>query len=150
MTLNADFSLAALEVQVGDIIEITNARYGFSAKDFEVIGWKLKNNNTGGELAISLTLRETSSSAFSWSAEEADLKSNDSNLPSLTDNLTISSLTTGGGGRTQADGTFINSVIVSWTAPNNSFISHYEVEHKATADSSSHSYLIFYTINKWC
>ena len=139
MTLNADFSLAALEVQVGDIIEITNARYGFSAKDFEVIGWKLKNNNTGGELAISLTLRETSSSAFSWSAEEADLKSNDSNLPSLTDNLTISSLTTGGGGRTQADGTFINSVIVSWTAPNNSFISHYEVEHKATADSSYQS-----------
>ena len=139
MTVSADFSLAALEVQVGDIIGITNSRYGWSAKDFEVIGWKLKNDRDGGELAVSLTLRETSSAAFSWSAEEADLKSNDSNLPSLTDNLTISSLSTSGGGRTQADGTFINSVIVSWTAPNNSFISHYEVEHKATADSNYQS-----------
>jgi len=139
MTLSAKFSLKALEVQVGDIIEITNSRYGFSAKDFEVIGWRLEASRDSGELSVGLTLRETSSAAFSWNAEEADLKSNDSNLPSLTDNLTISSLTTGGGGRTQADGTFINSVIVSWTAPNNSFISHYEVEHKATADSSYQS-----------
>ena len=139
MTVTADFSLAALEIQVGDIIGITNSRYGWSAKDFEVIGWKLRNDRDGGELRVSLTLRETSSSAFSWSAEEADLKSNDSNLPSLIDNLTISSLSTNGGGRTQADGTFINSVIVSWTAPNNSFISHYEVEHKATADSNYQS-----------
>ena len=139
MTLNAKFSLKALEVTVGDIVSITNSRYGFSAKDFEVVAWNLEANKESGELSVGMTLRETSSSAFSWSAEESDLKSNDTNLPSLSDNLTISSLTTGGGGRTQADGTFINSVIVSWTAPTNSFISHYEVEHKATADSSYQS-----------
>tara|TARA_B100000963_G_scaffold137118_2_gene119347 strand:- start:12152 stop:15484 length:3333 start_codon:yes stop_codon:yes gene_type:complete len=135
MTMTADFSLTALEIQVGDIVGITNPRYGFSAKDFEVIGWKLRNDRDGGELKVALTLRETSSSAFSWSAEEAELKANDSNLPSPHTNLTISSLTTTGGGRTTTDGTFVNTVKVSWTAPSNAFISHYEVEHKATVDS---------------
>ena len=136
MTLTADFGLEAMEVQVGDIIGITNSRYGFTNKDFEVVGWKFGNNGDGGALTISLTLRETSSSAFSWNAEESDLTSNDSTLPSVTDNLTIASLTTSGGGRTASDGTFIHSVIVSWSAPSNPFISHYEVEHKATTDSS--------------
>lgn len=136
MTLTADFGLEAMEVQVGDIIGITNSRYGFTNKDFEVVGWKFGNNGDGGALTISLTLRETSSSAFNWNAEENDLSSNDSTLPSIADNLTISSLTTSGGGRTASDGTFIHSVIVSWSAPSNPFISHYEVEHKATSDSS--------------
>ena len=136
MTLTADFGLSAFNVQVGDVIAITNSRYGFSAKDFEVVGWKFKNNSDGGELAVALTLRETSSSAFSWSAEESDITSNDSTLTSPASSLTISSLTTSGGGRTTSDGTFVNSVIVSWTAPTNKFISHYEVEWKATADSN--------------
>ena len=136
MTLTADFGLSAFNVQVGDVIAITNSRYGFSAKDFEVVGWKFKNDSDGGELAVALTLRETSSSAFSWSAEESDITSNDSTLTSPASSLTISSLTTSGGGRTTSDGTFVNSVIVSWTAPTNKFISHYEVEWKATADSN--------------
>jgi len=139
MTLTADFGLDAFEVQVGDIIGITNSRYGFTNKDFEVVGWKFGNNGDGGALTISLTLRETSSSAFNWSAEENDLSSNDSTLPSVANNLTISSLTTSGGGRTASDGTFIHSVIVSWSAPSNPFISHYEVEYKPTSDSSYNS-----------
>mgnify|MGYP003109923272 CR=1 FL=1 len=135
MTVTADFGLDAFEVQVGDIVGITNSRYGWTAKEFEVVGWKFGNNGADGALTISLTLRETSSSAFSWSAEEADLISNDSTLPGVANNLTISSLTTTDSGRTTTDGTFINTVIVSWSAPGNAFISHYEVEHKATSDS---------------
>jgi len=136
MTLTADFGMEAFEVQVGDIVGITNSRYGWTAKEFEVVGWKFGNNGDEGEIVISLTLRETSSSAFAWSAEESDLGSNDSTLPAPNSNLTIASLTTSGGGRTTSDGTFINSVIISWTAPSNPFISFYEVEHKATADSN--------------
>jgi len=71
MTLSAKFSVKALEVTVGDIIAITNPRYGFSAKDFEVVGWSLEASKQSGELSVGMTLRETSSSAFSWSAEEA-------------------------------------------------------------------------------
>lgn len=136
MTFTADFSLEAFEVECGDIIALTIDRYGWTAKEFEVVGWKFKNDGDAGDLRVALTLRETSSAAFSWSAEESEITGNDSTLPSPSASLTISSLSTGGGGRTTTDGTFINSVIVSWTAPANSFITHYEVEWRPTADSN--------------
>jgi len=139
MTFSADFGLDAFEVQVGDIVGITNSRYGFSNKDFEVVGWKFSNSSSAGDLRVNLTLRETSSAAFSWSAEENAINNNDSTLPTVTANLTIASLTIAGGGRTAGDGTFVHSAIVSWTAPTNSFISHYEVDYKATSDSSYHA-----------
>jgi len=139
MTFSADFGLDAFDVQVGDIVGITNSRYGFSNKDFEVVGWKFSNSSSAGDLRVNLTLRETSSAAFSWSAEENAINNNDSTLPSVTANLTIASLTISGGGRTAGDGTFVHSAIVSWTAPTNLFISHYEVEYKVTSDSSFHA-----------
>lgn len=136
MTMTADFSLKALDVEVGDVVAITNPRYGMTAKEFEVVGWRFFNDGDAGDQRVNLTLRETSSAAFDWNAEENDTDGNDPTLPSPTGNLTISTLTTSGGGRTTSDGTFINSVIVSWTAPSNPFISFYEVEHKPTADSN--------------
>ena len=139
MTLTADFGLDAFNVQVGDVVAITASRYGFSSKEFEVVGWKFSNDRSSGELSVSLTLRETSSAAFSWSAEESEILSNNSTLTSVSAGLAIASLSISGGGRTAGDGTFVHSAIVSWTAPTNSFISHYEVEYKATADSSFHS-----------
>ena len=136
MTFTADFGLEAFEVECGDIIALTIDRYGWTAKEFEVVGWKFKNDGDAGDLRVALTLRETSSAAFDWNAEESDITGNDSTLPDPTVSLTIATLTTSGGGRTTSDGTFINSVIVSWAAPANSFVTHYEVEWKATADSN--------------
>ena len=78
MTFSADFGLDAFDVQVGDIVGITNSRYGFSNKDFEVVGWKFSNSSSAGDLRVNLTLRETSSAAFSWSAEENAINNNDS------------------------------------------------------------------------
>lgn len=136
MTFTADFGLEAFEVECGDIIALTIDRYGWSAKEFEVVGWKFRNDGDAGDLRVALTLRETSSAAFSWTAEESDITGNDSSLTDPTASLTIASLLTSGGGRTTSDGTFINSVIVSWTAPDNSFITHYDIEWKPTADSN--------------
>ena len=136
MTFTADFGLEAFEVECGDIIALTIDRYGWSAKEFEVVGWKFKNDGDAGDLRVALTLRETSSAAFSWSAEESDITGNDSTLTDPRSSINIASLTTSGGGRTTSDGTFINSVIVSWTAPTNRFITHYDVEWKAVADSN--------------
>ena len=136
MTFTADFGLEAFEVECGDIIALTIDRYGWSAKEFEVVGWKFRNDGDAGDLRVGLTLRETSSAAFSWSAEESDITGNDSTLTDPRSSINIASLTTSGGGRTTSDGTFINSVIVSWTAPTNRFITHYDVEWKAVADSN--------------
>ena len=82
MTLTADFGLEAFDIEVGDIIDITNSRYGWTNKEFEVVGWKLSNNQDAGDLRVNLTLRETSSAAFDWDAEETAIIYNNSTLPS--------------------------------------------------------------------
>ena len=139
LTLSADFSLRAFDVEVGDVVAITNSRYGFSAKEFEVVGWKFFNDGENASQKVNLTLRETSSAAFDWNAEETDFTANNSTLPSPGTGLTISNLTASGGGSTQGDGTFINSVILSWTAPANAFVSYFEIQWKPTADSNYNS-----------
>lgn len=136
MTLSAEFGLEAFSVQVGDVVAFTNERYGWTAKEFEVVGWRFKASSEGGDLRINLTLRETSQAAFAWNAEESQIIHNNTNLPAFTAGLSINGLTASGGGKTQKDGTFIADTILSWTAVTNAFISHYEIEWKPTADSN--------------
>lgn len=79
ITVSAEFGLSAFGVQAGDIVALTIDRYGWSAKPFEVTGWNFKYED--GDLRIAMTLRETSSAAFDWSAEERDIIYNNTTLP---------------------------------------------------------------------
>jgi hypothetical protein len=83
MTLSADFGMAGFQVQVGDIVSFTNSRYGWTAKEFEVIGWRFFADQDGGDLRVNLELRETSEAAFDWAAEESEIIGNNTNLPSM-------------------------------------------------------------------
>ena len=136
MTISADFGLEAFNIEVGDIIAFDNDRYGFDGKEFEVIGWKFASDQEAGDLRVTLTLQETSEAAFDWNAEESDIINNNTNLPDAGAGLAITNLTASGGGRTQGDGTFINSAILNWDDVSNAFSAYYEVEWKALADST--------------
>lgn len=137
MLLTADFGLAALEVEVGDIIGFTNPRYGFSAKQFEVIGWKFSPNGEAGDLRVNLALRETSAAAFNWNAEETAIVSNDTTLPSITSGTNVTALAVNDGGSSvQSDGTVVNSILATWTAATNSFVTAYEVEWGLTSSAN--------------
>lgn len=85
MTFSAEFGLAALEVQVGDIVAITNPRYGWTDKEFEVTSWKFFTSSENNDLRVAMSLRETSEAAFDWAAEESALLANNSALPSAWD-----------------------------------------------------------------
>ena len=130
MTFTADFGLEAFEVECGDIIALTIDRYGWSAKEFEVVGWKFRNDGDAGDLRVGLTLRETSAAAFSWTAEESDITSNDTTLTNPAANLSVSNVTVTDKGNIQEDGTFVGQALVSWTAATNKFLEHYEVQWK--------------------
>ena len=80
MTFTAKFGMSAFDVEVGEIISLTNPRYGWTDKEFECVGWALSTDDNGA-LAVSLTLRETSEAAFDWDAEEQEIIANDSDLP---------------------------------------------------------------------
>ena len=137
MTFSAEFGLEAFNIEVGDIVGFTNDRYGFSAKEFEVVGWNFASNQDAGDLRITLTLRETSQAAFDWNAEEVAITSNDTTLPNISSGTAVTNLTlSDGGSEVQSDGTVVNSLLASWTASTNSFVSYYEVEWGQTGSSN--------------
>ena len=63
LTFSASFGMKAFEVQVGDIVNITNARFGWTSKEFEVTSWTFGLAD-GYDLQVQLTLREISESVF--------------------------------------------------------------------------------------
>ena len=85
MTLQAEFSMEAFNIEVGDFVKLQNDRYGWgsgSEKVFECIGWRLEVGDDGGDLRVNLTLRESSSAAFGWTDADAQtIIRNNSTLP---------------------------------------------------------------------
>ena len=88
MTIQAEFGLEAFDLEVGDTVALPLERYGWDnlpgfpdGKEFEVVEWGLKADGDTGDLRVMLTLRETSSAAFDWNAEESTLINNNSTLP---------------------------------------------------------------------
>jgi hypothetical protein len=63
LTVNASFSLKTLELQVGDNIRLTNSRFGWTNKEFEVVSWSFGLTD-GLDLQTQMTLRETAESVF--------------------------------------------------------------------------------------
>lgn len=80
LSVNADFSLAAFDLEVGDTVALTNSRYGWSAKEFEVTGWNFITAADG--LKVNMSLKETSATSYAWNANEKLIENNDTDLPS--------------------------------------------------------------------
>ena len=79
MVFQAEFGMNAFDVEVAEIISLTISRYGWTNKEFEVVSWRFFIGSEG-DMRVAMSLRETSSAAFSWSAEESDLAANNSDL----------------------------------------------------------------------
>ena len=135
LTVTAAFSLSALQVQVGDNIRVTNDRFGWVNKEFQVLSWSFGLTD-GLDLQVNLTLRETAESVYDEVDDGAAYERDNTNLPDPFGGLAVADLVASGGGRIQGDGTFINSAILSWTAATSSFVSFYEIQWKALVDSS--------------
>ena len=130
ITMSADFGMAAFNVQVGDIVAMTNSRYGWSAKEFEVVGWNFFADGDAGDLRVRLTLRETSEAAFDWDADETAIIGNNTSLPVFNtvpapSNLTLTATTV-----LNDDGIAIPAIRATWTASTDRFVQYYEVQYK--------------------
>lgn len=69
ITVQADFSMKALQVQTGDTVSMTIDRYGWTQKEFEVTrsNFYIKD----GGMFMRLSLRETAQAIYDWSEGEA-------------------------------------------------------------------------------
>lgn len=63
LTVSAAFGMKAFQVQVGDIIQLTVSRFGWTQKEFEVASWTFGLANDQ-DLQVQMTLREISESVF--------------------------------------------------------------------------------------
>jgi len=63
LTVNASFGLRAFELQVGDNVRLTNSRFGWVNKRFEVTQWTFGVVDEF-DLQVSMVLRETAYSVF--------------------------------------------------------------------------------------
>ena len=63
LTVNGSFGLKTLELQVGDNIRLTNSRFGWTNKEFEVVQWSFGLTD-GLDLQTQMTLRETAETVF--------------------------------------------------------------------------------------
>lgn len=68
LTIVFPAKLTAFKLQVGDTVMITNERFGFSAKPFEVVEWAMAIS--GETLGVDLALRETAAEVYDWSSGE--------------------------------------------------------------------------------
>jgi hypothetical protein len=139
ISISAAFTLEkAFAVQVGDTIELTLDRYGWTQKQFKVMGWKMSGLD-GSNPVVNLNLQETSSTVYQWSVSADEYQAITHNNTSLGDNtagLAISGLAATTASSLQTDGTTMSRVILSWNAVSNAQLRHYEVQWKPSSLSN--------------
>ena len=84
LTVSASFGLRTLEVQVGDNVTLTSARFGWDSKEFEVVSW---NFGLVGDydLQTNMVLRETAESVYDEVNDGVVYERDNTTLPSAFD-----------------------------------------------------------------
>ena len=130
ITVTGRFGLRAFQVQVGDNVTLTNPRIGWESKEFEVVSWTFALTEDLA-LEVLMTLRETSEQVFVPTPGEF-FESNNTELPSAFINVAPENLDVTSVAFIAADGTYVNSVNVTWDEPDDAFVDFYEVEWRKT------------------
>lgn len=140
ISVELDLNLKGTQVTAGDVVDITNARYGWTNKTFKVENTSLQVNGAG--LSVTMALRETDADVFTFDPGTEETLVNaaprttlpnafnvqpPSNLilASGTDNLYL-----------KKDGTVVSRIKVSWDASVTVFLQHYEVQFKRSSDGT--------------
>lgn len=133
LTVQAAFGMKAFQVQVGDIIRLTNTRFGWTNKEFEVVTWDFGLQDDY-DIQVNMTLREISESVFDEVSDGAVYESDNTTLPSPFDVPPI-------GLTTSQDYRIINEhltniLVIDVTADSPERIDYVEVEYKLSTDST--------------
>jgi hypothetical protein len=136
ITVDAVFNLSAFRFQAGDTIMLSNTRFGWTDKEFEVVEWTLavqQDQNNNPALVIQTMLRETTSSIYDWSTSEEQAVDDAPNTdlpdafnidppgpPAITEQQYET--TTGRGVAVKA--------LLSWVASPHAFVSQYEPSYR--------------------
>jgi hypothetical protein len=132
LTFTATFGMKAFQLQVGDVVNITNTRMGWSSKAFEIVSWTFTTGQDL-ELLVEMSLRETAEAAFDEEDDGVIYERDNTTLfspffvPSVSLDSPFSS------NAMNSDGTAVPFIDFSWTATDPSRIDYYVFEWSTDA-----------------
>ena len=121
----------ALNLSIGDIVELTYSTGGFSAKPFRVYGLSINTDST-----VNLQLIEHQDSFYSWASKTAAPVIADTTLPNPNTTQPPASVTLDDQLIEYSDGVVITALDVTIGASPDSFVDYYQVEYKLSTDST--------------
>lgn len=143
ITLQLPLKLRGLLLQVGDSINLTIAKYGWSNKVFEVRDMEILFESDG-ILGVDVLLRENAAAIYDWNVNNQtviDLAPN-TNLPSPFSISPPTNLQLFSGTSelfVRGDGTVLSRIRATWTASPTEYVEFggsYEIQFKRTSDST--------------
>ena len=141
LTIGASFGLKTLGLQVGDNVYITNTRFGWTNKAFEVLSWNFGLTD-GLDLQTEMTLRETAESVFDEFDDAATYEADNTNLPSPffvpVPSLNAAVITT----TINEDGTAVPAIDFSWGVSNSEVVDYYDFQWKLSTDATYNSTVV--------
>ena len=143
ISFTSTFDLNAFQLDIGDTVQITNSRLGFTNKTFELTGWQFSMNQ-GNEAPIPVIdaeFRETASSVYDFSVSDYSSISSGktTNLPTASTVSPPTGLTLTDELVQYNDGTVIVKLVINFTAPTDNFSEIFEVEVKQTKDADGNT-----------
>ena len=132
ISLTADAN--ALDLAVGDLVNVTHATPGFSAKAFRVQGMSLNPDQT-----VSLQCSEHQDSFYTFGTQQEVATIPDTNLPNPFSVLPPASISLDDELVEYADGIVITRLLITIGASTDLFVDNYEVQIKQTLDPNGDS-----------
>ena len=137
ISFSASFDMGAFNLDIGDTVNITNARMGFTNKTFQVLEWGFSIDAGDGSLQISANFKEIASDVYDFNTGDYSTVSSGkaTNLANaktvappqaiaLTDELV-----------SYNDGTVIVKLVINLTPASDNFTELYEIEIKQLTDA---------------
>ena len=132
LALNVTFK--GYELNIGDIVNITHASLGFSAKPFRVLGMTFNQDYTVG-----LSLVEHQDAHYTWATKTQAATIPSTNLPNPFTIQPPASLTLSDDLVEYSDGTVLTRLLINIGASTDQFVEDYEVEVKQTLDKNDNA-----------
>ena len=137
ISISANFDMTAFKLDVGDTVQITNARLGFSNKTFQVHDWNFELSNDEGALEISCQFKETAPEIYNFNTSGYSTVSSGkaTNLPKANTVSAPQAIALSDELVSYNDGTVIVKLVINLTEATDNFTEIYEVEIKQLTDA---------------
>ena len=141
ISFSASFDMGAFDLDVGDTVNITNARMGFTNKTFQVLEWGFSIDGSDGSLQISANFKEIASAVYDFATSDYSTISSGkaTNLPKSTSVSAPIAITLSDELVSYNDGTVIVKMVIELTEATDNFTELYEIEIKQLTDADGNA-----------